>query len=312
MINASAPAKIILVGEHAVVYGQPAIAIPVSSLRAYAHAAPNTGGLRIVAADLDETVPVNVDSVRVDKALDHALARTARLVLDRLHAPPPDQTITLRSDIPVASGLGSGAAVSAALARALASALGQPLDDAALNEIVYEVEKLHHGTPSGIDNTVVVYEQPIYFMRGEPMESISIGAPFTLLIADTGQGALTRIAVGDVRALFHAEPERIGLIVDEIGLLVRAARDYIERGDVKALGPLLTRNHALLQTLTVSSPDLDRLVQAALDAGALGAKLSGGGRGGTMIALVMPESASQVAQALTESGAVRVIESVVK
>jgi mevalonate kinase len=311
MIEASAPAKIILFGEHAVVYGQPAIAVPVSSLRARASVSPaveSGSGLRIFAADLNRTLPINVESARVDDTL----SLTARLVLEKLRPPLANFTITLQSDIPMASGLGSGAAVSAALARALSAALGTPLGDEALNELVYEVEKMHHGTPSGIDNTVIVYEQPIYFRRGLPIERIRIGSPFTLLIADTGQGALTKIAVGAVRDLFNANPEAIQPTLDAIGALVRNACDAIASGDISALGPLMLQNHELLQRLTVSSSELDTLVEAAVGAGALGAKLSGGGRGGNMIALVTSATRESVRDALLSAGAVRIFETTVE
>src|SRR4051812_15134730 len=138
MIEASAPAKAILFGEHAVVYGQPAIAVPVSGLRAYAKVEPNGNGLRIAAGELD--IPVNIDA----EPVEHALALTARLVLKALEVPAPAVTISIRSDIPIASGLGSGAAVSTALTRALCLTVGLGLDNTALNELIYEVEKIHH------------------------------------------------------------------------------------------------------------------------------------------------------------------------
>jgi len=311
MVEASAPAKIILFGEHAVVYGQPAIAVPVSSLRAAAIAQPNTPGgqgLKIIAADLDPTRPIEIES----EDADAAIPVTARLVLQQLASPPPDVTITIRSQIPVASGLGSGAAVTTALARAISAAVGKPLDMKTLNALVYEVEKIHHGTPSGIDNTVVVYEKPVYFVRNQPIRTITIGHPFSLLIADTGRPASTRIAVGDVRKLYETEPERIRPILDSIGALVNQARDAIESGGVSQLGPLMCENHALLQQLTVSSPELDALVSASMEAGARGAKLSGGGRGGNMIALVEPETVPLVRDALLRAGAVSVIATTVQ
>lgn len=310
-MHASAPAKIILFGEHAVVFEQPAIAVPVSSLRASVTVDPNpagSSGLRIVASDLNQTLPYDL----VSQSIDNALTLTVKLVLDHLGAEPPDVLLTVRSEIPVASGLGSGAAVSTALARAISAALGRSLDNPALNAIVYEVEKVHHGTPSGIDNTVIVYEQPIYFIRGKPIETIAIGAPLSFVIADTGQGALTRIAVGAVRDLYQSEPERIGSVIEAIGAISAQARSAIERGDARELGALMCQNHALLQTLTVSSPELDVLVDAALTAGALGAKLSGGGRGGNMIALVTPETQSRVEAALRNAGAARVISTIVQ
>ncbi len=302
----SAPAKAILLGEHAVVYGQPAIAVPVSGLRAYASFQPNGSGLRIASGDL--VIPVDIDT----ESVDHALALTARLVLKTLNAPPPSVTISIRSDIPIASGLGSGAAVSTALARALCAAVGQTLDDKALNAVIYEVEKIHHGTPSGIDNTVIVYERPVYFQRGKPIATLSIGKPFALLIADTGKSASTKEAVAGVRELYERDTAGTQPLLNEIGLLVQRARAVIERGDLVALGHLMAANHAQLQRFTVSSPELDTLVKAAQDAGALGAKLSGGGRGGNMIALVTPETVAAVEAALCAAGAVRVFPTEVR
>ncbi len=304
--QASAPAKAILFGEHAVVYGQPAIAIPVSGLRAFAEVQPSADGLRITAADLD--IPVNIDA----ETVDNALALTARLVLKALNVPPPQVTIAIRSDIPIASGLGSGAAVATALARALCGAVGARLDEAALNGLIYEIEKIHHGTPSGIDNTVIVYERPVYFKRGQPLETLTIGRPLTLLIADTGKSASTRTAVAGVRELYDRDQEAVESILGEIGTLARQARQALEAGASSRLGELMNANHELLRRLTVSSPELDRLVAAAQMAGALGAKLSGGGRGGNMIALVTPDTCEKVAAALKAAGAVHVITTEVR
>jgi mevalonate kinase len=306
MIEASASAKAILVGEHAVVYGQPAIAIPVSDLRAFATIEANEYGLRITSADLD--LPVDIDS----ETVDNALVLTARLVLTTLDAAPPNATIYIRSDIPIASGLGSGAAVSTALARALPLFLGRRLDDATLNALIYEVEKIHHGTPSGIDNTVIVHERPVYFVRGQEIETLTIATPFTLLIGDTGKSASTRTAVAGVHEYYEREPTAVQPMLDEIGALVKAAWAVLARGDLMVLGELMTQNHALLRRLTVSSPELDALVDAATQAGALGAKLSGGGRGGNMIALVTDETRAAVTTALREAGAVHVFATEVR
>jgi mevalonate kinase len=316
MTSVSAPAKVILFGEHAVVHGRPAIAVPVSSLRATATIHPNDGhpaGLRIKAADLNQVLPVDLEADLVDNALTTA----ARLVLEAREQPAPEQpapdvTIVLSSTIPMASGLGSGAAVSAALMRAVAAACEIALKPEDLNRLVYEVEKIFHGTPSGIDNTVVVYEKPVYYIKGHPIQTLDISQPFTLVIGDTGQTALTRVAVGDVRALVEADPDHYCPILDEIGEIAQRARATILAGDIAQLGPLMNRNHALLQELTVSSELLDRLVNAARSAGALGAKLSGGGRGGNMIALVMPETAASVAQALQQAGAAQVFTTTVQ
>ncbi|MDX2075069.1 MAG: mevalonate kinase [bacterium] len=297
----SAPAKVILFGEHAAVYGKPAIAVPVSSLRASASVHPEIGGkgLHIEALDLAQVLPVTVDS----DLMDNALIYTARQVLKTLNAHPPDATIRLSSQIPMASGLGSGAAVSTALARAVAGAIGKPLSDETLNTLIFEIEKLYHGTPSGIDNTVIVYERPVYFIKGMPIQSLNIGTPFRLVIGDTGEAGITRVAVGDVRTLYDANPRKIMPILDEIGNISVRAKTIIENGDPDDLGVLMTRNHELLRELTVSAPSLEKLITVALNAGALGAKLSGGGRGGNIIALVYHNKAEMVKEALLQAGA---------
>src|SRR5688572_2739305 len=144
----SAPAKIILFGEHAVVYGQPAIAVPFSTLMATANASPTPPdtGLTIIARDVDQLLYVEPS----DDTPDNALTYAAQLTLKKLGKQPPDLSVEVSSTIPFASGFGSGAAVATALIRELSAALGSRLEREALNALVYEVEKMHHGTPSGI------------------------------------------------------------------------------------------------------------------------------------------------------------------
>lgn len=309
-VTATAPGKIILFGEHAVVYGQPAIAAPLQAVQTRAIVRPGRagGGVYIVAANLGRTIFVSPDPVEGE----HALATAARLLLRRVAPPWPDLDILLHSTIPIASGLGSGAAATTALLRGLSLMLGLPSDPDTLNPLVFEIERLHHGTPSGIDNTVVVYERPIFFVKGSPIETFCIGQPIHLLVGDTGVASPTHLTVGDVRALFEADPARLTPIFSEIGAIARAARNAIEAGDSAALGPLMAANQRLLRDLTVSSAELDRLLQAASRAGALGAKLSGGGRGGNMIALIEPDSRSSVSEALLAAGAKQVIHTVLQ
>jgi mevalonate kinase len=302
-----APGKIILFGEHAVVYGRPALAVPLGDLRAIATAEPSDFGEGVVieASDLDRRFAMRA-------APDEPLAVTARLTLEHLKVKSePDVTLRVTSDIPVASGLGSGAAVSTALARALAAHLGKSLPPEALSPLIFEVEKLHHGTPSGIDNTVVVYGQPVYFKRNEPapplIEMFHAGAPIHLLIADTGIASPTKVTVGDVREGWQAQPAAYELTFDQIGGLVDRTRQAIEEGDTATLGPLMNQNQELLRKLDVSSPEIEVLVAAALDAGGQGVKLSGGGRGGNVIALVDPTSRPYVTTALKDAGATNVL-----
>jgi mevalonate kinase len=308
-LQVSAPAKIILFGEHAVVYGQPSLAVPVSQLRVTATLEPTVqGGLQIVAADINQVLPITLDG----DIVQNALAQMARLTLEHLKISPPNVTIKIESQIPLASGLGSGAAVSAALGRAIAKAVQRELSDHDLNTLVYEIERIHHGTPSGVDNTVIVYERPVYFIRDVSMETLNIRYPVHLLIADTGKAALTRDSVGDVRKLYEQQSQTTLPLIQAIGKIAQQARAAVEVGDAVALGQLANQNHTLLQQLTVSSVELDRLVGAARNAGALGAKLSGSGRGGNMIAFVTSETSSQVQVALAQAGAARVISTVVQ
>ncbi|MCE9647169.1 MAG: mevalonate kinase [Chloroflexi bacterium] len=302
-MKASAPGKIILFGEHAVVYNRPALAVPVAQVHVEVEVLDSdSAGVHIHAPIVDLHAELNT------LPADHAIGSVILKVFSTLGiSSPPPLHINISSTIPVAAGLGSGAAVSVALIRALAVHLAHPLTNDQVNEMVFEIEKLHHGTPSGIDNTVITYNKPVFFIKGLPIETFKVGRPFTIVIGDTGISALTKESVGDVRALWQKEPDHFEGIFNEIGKIVLSARQSIENGNPDLLGPLMDQNHVLLQKLTVSSPELDGLVQAARHAGALGAKLSGGGRGGNMIALAEQASAESVARALLAAGARRTI-----
>ena len=157
--------------------------------------------------------------------------------------------------------------MSAAIARALSAFLGHPLADDQVSQIAYQVDQKYHGTPSGIDNTVIAYAQPIFFIRGQPFQPLHTAQPFTIVIGNTGISSPTSAVVGDVRQRWQADPSPYEHLFDEIGAIAAAAREVIENGPVEQLGPLMTRNHTLLQELDVSSPELDRLVEAALRPG---------------------------------------------
>jgi mevalonate kinase len=311
IFTSSAPGKIILFGEHAVVYGRPAVAVPVIQVSARVTVtmtkapvsdpvliqAPDIG-LQALLSDLPDSQPLKAAITRTAKALN----------LSKL----PPCTVRIESTIPVAAGLGSGAAVTIAIARALSAALGNPLNDEQVCALAFVVEKIHHGTPSGIDNTVITYARPVYFIKGKPIQRLIVGRPFNIVIADTGIATPTAKAVGDVRQAWKADKDHYEAVFDSIGALADSARQAIEHGAVELLGPLMDANHGLLRKLGVSCPELDALVLSARKAGAWGAKLSGGGRGGNMIALVNKTQASKVAAALQSAGAVRTLVTEIK
>jgi len=163
---------------------------------------------------------------------------------------------------------------------------------------------------------VIAYEQAIWFQRrSEPphvIEPLPIATPFTLLIGDTGVRSATRLPVGEVRRRWERDPSRYGMLFDAVADVVYQARRALAEGEIATLGPLLDCNQALLEEIGVSSPELERLITAARSAGAGGAKLSGGGWGGVMIALVEPETAQHVREALEAAGATRVLETIVQ
>ena len=306
MTERTAPGKVILFGEHAVVYGKPALAAPVHSTRA-----------RVEVVDLPKDP---VGWVRLEAPATHTsswlhemdganpLAAGVRLILKDLGGELHSALrVSIESDIPVGAGMGSSAAVSVAVVRALAAHLGQELPLERTSALAYELEKLQHGTPSGIDNTVVTYERPLYFIAGQPPQVVQVRRPFTLMIGDSGDRLPTRESVAAVRERRAADPESVDRVFAEIAVISEQGRRLIESGDNRELGPLMDRNHTLLKAIGVSSPGLDGLIRAAKRAGALGAKLSGAGRGGIMIALVEPESAERIEIALREAGAVRTI-----
>lgn len=301
-ITASSPGKVILFGEHAVVYARPAIAVPVAQVKTkvtiLAEPQKLSGSVQIEAPVIG--LYASLDNLPADDPLALAIYGTQDAV-NVAHLPA--MTIRITSTIPVAAGLGSGAAVSVALVRALSAFLGHPLSDDKVSMIAYQVEIKHHGNPSGIDNTVITYAQPVFFTRGQPFELLPVADPFTLVIADSGIKSPTILAVADVRNCWQENPAYYESLFDKIGEISKKAREFISEGPCSSLGPLMTANQNMLKQIGVSCPELDLLAATALDAGALGAKLSGSGRGGNMIALVAPELAGKVSSALSQAGA---------
>jgi len=283
--SATSPGKIILFGEHAVVYGEPAIATPVFPTQAKAIVSARIQGkpgeVWIEAPDISLSTSIN----QLD--INHPLRSAIQIVIgDNDLDQVPSCNIQITSEIPPSSGLGSSAAITISIIRAFSAFLGKRLTDEQVSDFAYEVEKIHHGTPSGIDNTVISYQKPVYYRKGNPFEFLEIGEEFNVLIAYSGIPGNTRKAVEGVRAGWLKEPDRYNQTFSRMGEITQEAKGIIETGNPDLLGSLMNENHELLREIGVSTPKLDQLVLDAKDAGALGAKLSGGGLGGHIIALV--------------------------
>ncbi|MCB5039543.1 mevalonate kinase [Streptococcus mutans] len=299
-----ASGKIILMGEHAVVYGQPAIAIPFSAVETVAEVKEDGEALTVTCEFYDGLVHKMPEIL---ESLKHAI----RFSLYRIGAPQdPAIHIDIHSTIPAERGMGSSAAVAIAIARSLFNFYGKVLTDKELWEIVQSSEKIAHGNPSGIDTVTTSGKSPVFFVKDQPIEQLSINMDAYLIVADTGQTGQTLKAIQSVKALLSKVTYQIDSLSDpkqaikELGQLTNLAKEALLNNYILELGEVMNQAHQLLASLTVSNQTLDRLAQAARQAGALGAKLTGGGRGGCLIALAKDkESAEKIARTLLEQGA---------
>jgi len=309
--SANACAKIILLGEHAVVYGEPALAIPFSGLRVRCVIEPwikgPPGTLQITAPEL------NLDQSLQDLPEDNFIRQAIYLVLGELGVPayPPAKWQFIPNPNLCRFGRKCRPLLWQPL-RALSSFLGHPLLNEKLNQLAFQTEKLIHGNPSGIDNTVIVYEQPLLFRKAQPIEFIQPGSEMHFLIADSGIKKATAETVAYLAQQREHDPERVDAAIHKIGKIVLEGKRAFETGDMTSLGAAMNNNQALLADLNLSCPELDSLITAALQAGALGAKLTGGGKGGNMLALVTPDTQEAVRIALQTTGAVAVHQTSLK
>ncbi len=294
-----ASGKIILMGEHAVVYGQPAIAMPFSAVEIVSQVSKKGDALFVSCAFYEGLVH---QMPKVWESLKHAI----RFSLYRIGAPTdPAIHIEIRSSIPAERGMGSSAAVAVAVARSLFAFYQKELTDQELWEIVQSSEKIVHGNPSGIDALTTSGKSPIYFVKGQTIEAISLRLDAYLVVADTGITGNTHQAISDVARLVAENPEAETWI-EELGQLTQATRDALAKGQVGVLGDLMNQAQTYLQKLGVSMDALDEYVTISRQQGALGAKLTGGGRGGCMIALAADQKTAQmIAAALADAGARR-------
>ncbi len=289
--------KVILLGEHAVVYGAHALAAPIP-LAIQARVEDSGNGVHLV-------IPRWGVEEKLRRGEDHqySIYQSLDLILDRLGLRDKGMRIEIFPNIPRAAGLGGSAALAVSIIRALAQHFNISISDEEINALAYESEKIVHGTPSGIDNTMATYGKFILFRKGNPpeMQEIKVPKPIPIVIGLSGVESLTAKMVARVREAWEKNKPLYDSIFKQIDELVLEAAKAVEAYDLEKLGELMNVNQGLLNALRVSSWELEELIEIARNNGALGAKLTGGGGGGAMIALC-PENAEEVAEAMRRAG----------
>ena len=294
--------KAILFGEHFVVYGLPSI---VSALGAY-----TTADVKVVKGN-GWTVNDQRPATRGYKEQKYPEAmQSIANIINHLKVDTENQRleISFAGDLIAASGVGASAAQCTSLARALSETFNLDLDDEKINDAAYEGEKAYHGTPSGIDNTASTYGGLIWFVRNlgagkNTMDLLQSPRKMLIVLANTGITASTTEVVADVRRLREENPEKIEKIFGEYRKLVEAARKALLEGNIATIGSLMNQNHEMLQQITVSGKTNDELVETALENGAIGAKLTGTGRGGLVISLAENDDVREkIVNAIEEKG----------
>ena len=289
--------KVILLGEHSVVYGSHAIGVPV----------PIT--VKALVEDRKAGIMLMIPRWGVEYELASNFAerrsfeRPAGVILDELGLSDHGMCIEVFPEVPRGMGLGGSAAIAVAIVRALDQHFKLGLSDEEVNRLAFESEKVAHGNPSGLDNTLACYGEPLVFRPGEPplVERLNIHNPIPAVIGLTGCEGLTAKTVGRVRKAWQQDKKLYGRIFDEIDALVLSAVKAIHDEDLDTLGELMNINHGMLNALQVSTPELEQLVEIARKNGALGAKLTGGGGGGSVIAVCDGSNESMVS-AIRDAG----------
>ena len=290
---ATAAGKIILFGEHAVVYGKHALAIPIpNAVRATATETSEPTNLRVREWHFETTVDAEADPI----------AAVVSTILSELQCADRHFRIEVSSRLPRAKGLGSSAAIAVAVTRAIAAAIEMPVSDERVNEIAFRCETIMHGTPSGVDNTISCFARPLLFQRGTELQTEIVAAPDLPLVVAVahGAGATDRMVAG-VRERREAMPAFYERAFESIDALTLAGRDALGRGDHIALGAMMDHCQGLLNAIGVSTAELETMLEIARQNRALGAKLTGAGGGGAVIALC-PGRQDQVRSALRAAG----------
>lgn len=294
----SAHSKLILIGEHAVVYGQPAIALPFPTL---------TVTCAVEEIDTGIYIESNLYAGPIEQIPERlkGLATCIRATLQEINKHYKGFLLKIDSKIPIGRGLGSSAAIAVAIVRSFYQFFKCDLSGSKLRELVTIAETYAHGNPSGIDMESVVQDEPLWFEREKGIESVTIHSHFYLVVADTGRAGDTRSAVASIKENLDKSPLETNRSIDKIGQYTYEARQALLKGNLNQLGNLLNLAQAELDKLGVSDKDINHLVEVARSAGAFGAKLTGGGRGGCIIALAENNvQAKEICQYLSQNGAV--------
>ena len=293
--------KVILFNEHFVVHGVPGIVSAIDSI-AYAEARKTGEGIKIRDEREGASGYTEKKKIQQEDSIDRMLKAMG---LDEENV---SLEILLGGNLPGFSGIGASAASSVAIARAIAEELELGLHDREINDIAYEGEKAYAGTPSGIDNTAATYGGLLWFRRALPhgsntIERLRIREPVEIVIGNTGIVADTKAMVTGVTARMGKDPGKYGQLCKQAEELANSARKALKDFDLRKVGELMNENHLQLKAIEVSCKELDHLVSLARDAGAFGAKLTGGGGGGCMVALTPGRKLQEeVASAIENDG----------
>mgnify|MGYP001581596758 CR=1 FL=1 len=293
-----APAKCILLGEHFVVHGARALAIPVDGV---------TTQTTVEAA---ESLAVHLAETLSGGARDQAL-QVVHTAIERLGLTGVGLRIEVQSSIPAGFGLGSSAALAVSLVRGLADFQGLRLTPDEVRVHAHALESLVHGAPSGLDDTVVSFASPVVFRRGVEAAPLQAGAPFRFVLASVGYAGSTFEAVAGVGRRRQENPDWFEGLLGRVEANGEAGISAFRAGDGEGLGLAMSAAHGFLQEVGVSTDGLDRLVDVAKGAGALGAKLTGAGCGGFMVALVPSGHDARARAALRDAGALHVLDATV-
>ncbi len=307
-VVASAPAKVILLGEHFVVYGEPAIVLAIDK-RAYAKVSKREDKkLHIRSANLslagyfeDGTFKIEQGEAKEARMKFDPVKNTIENILQKREE-RVGLNVEINSTVPVGAGLGSSAAVVAATAAATAELLEVRLTKEDIFRITFEAEKIVHGTPSGIDPAISTFGGTLLFQMDTGFKPLDTKTQIPLVVGDTGVERSTRIQVEKVRSLVDKYPRVVELMMKAGREVVLRAIEALKENDLETLGALMNINHALLYGIGVSDESLEWLTSAGRKAGALGAKLTGAGGGGCMIALTQEEKIQPVLEAIQRAG----------